>query len=445
MKEKQNKRWGLMLLSVLSAFLVWLGVVNVADPVMTDTVEVPVEIRNEEILTGNGLTYEIVGKKTATISYEVNTTNAHRIRSSDFRAYADMTEMWSVTGSIPIQIEVLNHGEYLVSDPVSRTSTIKIETEPLQRKQFSIGYTTVGSFEDGYEAGDVVLDPGSLYLEGPESLVGQISGVGIEIPVDGVSADVSDVAQVLYYDANGNRIQLSDRITSDFSDISYQLTVLKVKNLSLDFQVSGEVASGYRFTGVECDVRNVSVVGLKSVLASLQTITIPGDRLDMTGASTNVVKTINLEEYLPEGVALAGTGRSEINVILTVEKLEERVFTVEVNDACYVGESDDYIYRPDPDTLNIRVRALKEELDSLELDSSDVEIDVSDMAEGENEARVTVNLDQAYEVMSISNCTITVRKVPEETDEAEMTMGPGAGSGEPETGAAEASAEEEEI
>ena len=44
MKEKQNKRWGLLLISFLCAFLVWLGVVNVADPVMTDTVEVQVEI-----------------------------------------------------------------------------------------------------------------------------------------------------------------------------------------------------------------------------------------------------------------------------------------------------------------------------------------------------------------------------------------------------------------
>ena len=63
MKEKQNKRWGLKLLSVLCAFLVWLGVVNVADPVMTSTVEVPVEIVNGEVLEASGLTYEIIGKK----------------------------------------------------------------------------------------------------------------------------------------------------------------------------------------------------------------------------------------------------------------------------------------------------------------------------------------------------------------------------------------------
>ncbi len=107
--------------------------------VMMDTVEVPVEIVNSDVLTKNNLTYEVVGKSTTTVQYEVKTTNAYRIRSSDFRAYADMTDMWSVTGAIPIKIEVLNHSEYLVSTPISRNGTIKIETEPLQRKTFSIG------------------------------------------------------------------------------------------------------------------------------------------------------------------------------------------------------------------------------------------------------------------------------------------------------------------
>ena len=51
MKEKQNRRWGLMILSLLCGFLVWLGAVNIADPVITDTVEVPIEIINDEVLT----------------------------------------------------------------------------------------------------------------------------------------------------------------------------------------------------------------------------------------------------------------------------------------------------------------------------------------------------------------------------------------------------------
>lgn len=41
------------------------------------------------------------------------------------------------------------------------------------------------------------------------------------------------------------------------------MEILKVKNLSLDFDVTGEVAGGYRYTGVECGLKSVPVVGLK--------------------------------------------------------------------------------------------------------------------------------------------------------------------------------------
>ena len=46
--------------------------------------------------------------------------------------------------------------------------------------------------EDGYQTGKVTLSPETLTVEGPESLIGQISSVGIEINLDGKNADWSD-------------------------------------------------------------------------------------------------------------------------------------------------------------------------------------------------------------------------------------------------------------
>lgn len=171
---------------------------------------------------------------------------------------------------------------------------------------------------------------------------------------------------------------------------------------------------------MECDVKSVPVIGLKSVLASLNTITIPGESLNLDGARTNMVRTIDINEYLPVGVSLAGTGRHEINVTLTVEQLKERVYTVEVNDASFTGENDDYIYRAEPDTVNIRIEALAEELDSLTLDSADIQVDVSSMGEGIHEAKVVLklDLDRVYRVLDISSCSIQVMKVPEATESA---------------------------
>lgn len=421
MKEKQNKRWGLLLISFLCAFLVWLGVVNVADPVMTDTVEVPVEIINSDVLTKNNLTYEVIGKSTTTVQYEIKTTDAYRIRSSDFRAYADMTDMWSVTGAIPIKIEVLNHSEYLVSTPVSRTGTIKIETEPLQRKTFTIGVTTTGMLEDGYQTGKVTLSPETLTVEGPESLIGQISSVGIEISLDGKNADWSDSEEPKFYDANNNSITISDRLISNCKSVDYTMEILKVKNLNLDFDVTGEVASGYRYTGVECELKSVPVVGLKSALASLNTITIPKDELDVSGAKANIVRTIDLNDYLPDGVSLAGMSSSEITVTLTVEQLKEREYTVRVDSDCYAGANSAYSYQSDPSTVTVRVRALQEELDSLQLAASDLSLNVSGMGEGSHQVQPELSreLDSAYDLLGISSCTVNISRKQETGTEAE--------------------------
>lgn len=444
MKEKQNRR-GLKLISILCAFLLWLGVVNVADPVMTDTVEVAVEIVNGNVLEENGLTYEIVGKKTATISYEVHTTNAYKIRSSDFRAYADLTELWSVTGSVPVKIEVKNNSGYLVSNPVSKTATIKIETEPLQRKRFDLNTILIGELEDGYQPGEITMFPDHVYVEGPESLIGQISSAGIEITAEGLSGDVNGIAVPRYYDANGNKIELSSRVDSDCDSIDYTMQVLKVKELTLDFEVSGEVAEGYRFTGVECDVKSIPVIGLKSALASLNTIMIPAESLNIEGARANVVKTIDLEELLPSGVSLASTGRREVNVTMTVERLEDRVYTVDVNYDCFIGDRDEYIYRAEPRSVTIRIRALKEELDSLTIESRDLAIDVSEMEEGFYNTNVVLKteLDPAYEVIYITSCNVNVTKVldgpgAEDNDSEETVSAPG------ESQSAEPGAETEE-
>lgn len=412
MKEKQNKRWGLKLISLLGAFLVWLAVVNVADPIMSDTVEVPIEIVNGNVLEEKGLTYEIIGKKTTTVAYEVNTTNAYRIRSTDFRAYADLTELWSVTGSVPVKVEILKNNDLIRSTPVSRTSTIKIETELLQTKRFDLNTKLVGEVEDGYKAGAVIAVPNHVYVEGPESLIGQISSAGIEVDVNDLTGDSRGTEKIRYYDANGNKIDLSDRITARYDTAEYSIQVLKVKDVALDYEVAGTVADRYRFTGVETDVKNVEVIGLKSVLASLNTLTISGDVLNIEGAEGNVERTIDLTEYLPDGVTLASDENKELTVTLQVEKLEDRVYTIDVDESCLVGMEEDFVYEPEPTSVNIRIRALAEELDALDLDTSDIEIDVSEMKEGINGASVvvTTELDSVYEIVYVGTCNVNVYK-----------------------------------
>ena len=136
MKEKLINNLGLKILSCFLAFFVWLVVVNVSNPEVTGSKEVPLEIVNEQVLTKAGRTYELGGKDTVTVYFDVRTKDAYKIRSSDFRAYVDLAELYDVTGSVQVKIEVLNNKE-LVSNAESRPGVVRIQTEELQSKQFS--------------------------------------------------------------------------------------------------------------------------------------------------------------------------------------------------------------------------------------------------------------------------------------------------------------------
>lgn len=438
MKEKLINNGVWKLVSLLSAFLVWLLVVNAADPVMTDTVEIPIDIVNGEVLTDNGLTYEIIGKKTTTVSYEIHTSNAYRIKASDFRAYADLSELWSVTGAVPVKVEVVSNSGFLVSDPVSKTGAIKIETEPLQTKRFALETTLKGDPEDGYRIGTTRLSPDHLYLTGPESEIGKISSIGIEVSVDDLSADVSGVAVPRYYDANGNTIDLSNRIEVNADRISYTMQMLKEKEVALGFEAGGEAADGYRFTGIACDVNSITVAGIQSAVDALNKITVPAELLNVDGADESIVKTIDITALLPVGVTLADNSAKNIDVTLTVEKLEDEVFVVELDHGCLQGDDNEtYIYRIQPDTVNVRIRALREELDALTIDTNDLQIDVEGRDEGLYHLAVDFvkELDPGYKLISIGTCTVNITRISGGPGEAAETPGTVEAAGTPETAA----------
>ena len=92
MKEKLINNLGLKILSCFLAFFMWLIVVNVSNPEVTGSKEVPLEIVNEQVLTKAGRTYELGGKDTVTVYFDVRIKDAYKIRSSDFRAYVDLAE-----------------------------------------------------------------------------------------------------------------------------------------------------------------------------------------------------------------------------------------------------------------------------------------------------------------------------------------------------------------
>lgn len=406
MKKRLLNNFSLKLISFLLAFFLWLLVVNMSNPLIEGSKEVELEIVNADILEEAGQTYEIVGKSTVTVRYSVATLDAYKIQASDFRAYIDLADLYDVTGAVPVNLEmVANQG--LISSPRVKPEVVHVETEDLQRKRFDLRVSTTGEPEEGYELGTVTLDPEYLYINGPVSQVGQISSVGVEISVAGANANVNGSVQPVFYDANGNRLSVSDRITYDVPEIGYEVEVLKVKSLPLDFQVTGTVAEGYRYAGLNSDVQSVPVAGLKSNLSSLSTITVDDPQLNVQGATQSKTVTIDLTQYIPDNVTIVG-GRTEAVVTMDVEKLDTRVFTLHLEDVEQTGASQDYDYHFSPETVEVTVQGLKDDLDAMSEEDLNALLDLHGQTSGTREGTLDFQVDEGLEILDSTPFQVTV-------------------------------------
>ena len=405
MKERLINNLSLKILSIFLAFFVWITVINVSNPEVSRSKEVPLEIENEQVLTQAKKTYELTGKTTITVTYDVRARDEYKIRSTDFRAYIDMAELYDVTSSVPIRVEVLNNKE-LISNASAKSGTMKVDIEDLQRKRFDLRIEDNVEPADGYAVNSITIEPDYIYVTGPTSKVGQISYVGVNLELNGIEGDAVGAVTPVLYDANDNKLSLGERVTLNTTEINYTVRVNRVKTLSVDFDVAGSVAGGYRYAGLECDIKSVSVQGLKSTLAELNTIVIPSSVLNINGASADRRVTVDLQEYLPEGVQIVGSsGIAE--VLLKVERLESRKFRLSPDAVTFLNEVDNYQYVISPDVIELVVQGLSEDLDSLLLEDFGATVDVVGYEPGNTyPGKLIYNSNTVFDIISISEFAI---------------------------------------
>lgn len=429
MKEKLLNNLGLKVVSLVLAFIIWMAIVNISNPVASgQSFTVPVEVRNGDILKNAKLAYELE-KETVTVNYAVRTRNSSLFRASDFSAYIDLSDYNDVTGAVPVTIEINKEKESMIVDGVvtAKPMVIHVNTEAIQNKKFDLKVNTVGEKEEGYDLGITTLTPDSVVVNGPESLIGQIATVGIEINVEGANADLEGDTAPIFYDANGKRLtelMASSKLTVKPETVHYNMAVLKAKSLNLNFEVKGTVADGYRFTGVDCDVKSVSVIGTRSVLASVSTLTVADDKLSIEGATSDKVVQLDLSNYLPPSTTIARDAEKEVTVTLKVEPLAARIYTLTLDDLARQGSNPNYEYTFSRDSVDVTVRGLKEDLDTLDKEDLNAVLDLTDIEPGVHPGEIVFEVEDGFEIAGYSNFEVTA------VDEDEVMNGPTASQSE---------------
>ena len=416
MKEhKFTQHIGLKIIALLFSFLLWLFVVNIDNPKMSKVFDdVQVTMENDEIILNNGSTYEIVNAPgSIRVTVHARRSILENIKNSDITAKADFREMDSSTGLIPIKATIAGY------DEVSPYN-LQVQIEAVVSNDFPIQVVTEGIPRDGYVVGEMKANPTKITIGGSEQMVDDIERVVAKIDVTGLSEDTDVPATLIYYDGNGNTMNVA-QLTNNLGDkgVTVNVQMLQTKKVSLKFNVSGIPASGYTYTGWSSEPESVVVCGTKEALSAVDEIEVNASEIDISGASSRVEQTVDISPYLPDGIKLVDETANKVAVTAMVEQEGGRTITLPVGAIRVTNLAENLKISVESDAdLEVQLTGKEELLKKLDIQNA-ASINLKDYTEpGVYEIPVNIEVDSGVTVMNSLTVRVTLTEKKDEAEKA---------------------------
>ncbi len=417
-----TKNLGFKILAVVFAFILWLVVYNTDDPTVTVSYTTNVTVENASAVTEMNKCYEVLnGTNTVTFAVTAKRSVLNKLEDTDFTAVADMNRMIvneeGDEANVPIEITSKRSNSSLKYN--GKNKYLEVSLEDLMKRRFIITADTSGKVADGYALGEVtVTNPNVLNVSGPASIVNKIDSVVATIDVEGMSMNLSDNVIPALYDADGQEIDTTKLKLSN-TTVTISAKILSVKEIPLVFSTTGVPYGDYRVVEISSKPETVKVKGSSTILNPLSSLTIPGDVLNVSRAREDITTTIDISEYLPDGVELVNASDATVTVTVRIEAYESKKFNLNTSQITVDGLDTNYDLSFEQSAVAVTVSGLKNNLNTLTVSQLSASIDVTDLGVGTHQVNLELSLDEdnyAYQTI-----TVTVEIKEKAKDDSENT------------------------
>lgn len=446
--KKATENIGLKLISLGLAFLLWLFVVSIENPVMNMSFSsIPITIENGDVMEAQGKAFELADSShSVTVTVKAERSVLSELSRDNIKATVDMTELEG--NKVPIDVKVTRYSDRVQSVSPSKEFA-NVIIEDLAYSQFRIQVEPAGNVMDGYSVGSTSLQNNVVRVSGPESVVSSIAEAVAVVNVSGMTSEIHTAVPISLLDEDGNPVDTS-ALDVSLDQATASVEIWKVVEIPVSVSHTGTPAGGYVFTGnITASPATVYVTGDNSALNSCTSVTIPGTELDISGATGDMTKEVNISAYLPSGVYLE-TSRSDGNIKITADIDEAAFAVVQVPYANLTVEG-----LPDGMTIGndmatsmvaVTIRGLKPSLDAINGSALTGTLDLSDIGRDENgnvtpgsyAGKVVLSLpDGVIQDAAVAHVLLQVNGVTEDTENAGDTENSGEGGDNSDTENAE--------
>lgn len=378
-KELLLDNWGLKLISLSIAFALWFLVISIDDPVDDKTFNnIKVRLVNTELITDSNMVYEVIDSTDVlrSVTFEAPKSIREKIEVGDIIAEADLNEL-TTTDTVPIRFSCPKYRD--VTNITGNIGYVKLDIEEKASKWIDIAYNLVGEVAEGYVISSINLDQNRLEIEGPASKIAEVVRAVVDVNVAGISNNMSAPVDIHLKSPTGTEINYST-ITKNADQIKVSVVIYATKEVPIEYTVTGTPAEGYEATGeILVTPETVVIAGTTTSLNNVSKITIPAGELDISEATGNYEKTINLRNYLPNGIIFADKQfDGKVSVTVYIEPLIEKELDITTRNLDIITKPENMIinYVANTDIPEVVIRGLQREVDLVEVNDIFGSIDI---------------------------------------------------------------------
>ena len=401
-----------IIVQIVSLFIsigLWLYVTNTENPIRTVEVsKVPVQLLNANDLSKQGMA--LVPNQSIYVDLKVEgySQDVYKLNKDNFSIKIDLAEYALKLGdnSIPITI-VDTPSNVTVKNTSNLVVTVKIEE--IIEKDFKVESRIDVAAKANYYVAQPQINPETVTVSGPKSLVSQVKGVVVLGQEDNVFEDIVKNYEVVAIGDSGDTVE---GVKLSTERVQVIIKVNPGKSVPIKVGTIGNAGYNINIASMELSQNYVEITGPQYILDSISEIYT--EAIDLSRITKNSNMKVDL--IFPDGIEKASI--SYVTVSIEVEEAKEsqenevtREFEVEYTTS---GLASDFNMTASSNKVKIVLKGSKNKLDSINIENIVASIDLSSITDtGQYTETPAVNITgdaEGVEIISVESIIINVTK-----------------------------------
>lgn len=377
---------------VIAAFILWLYIFNIENPIIERKIAVPVTIVNNSILTQSKFVQ--VGQKEYSVSLLIrgNASDLYSVKASDFQLQSDLSSYVMKKGENIIPVSIKKSPSY-VTIINNENLWVKLQLDELKQKTVSINILSQGKPKEGYFALTPILKTQKAQVSGAENVITKVKTVVGIYDLKSISSDINTSLMLQAQDISGNIVK---DVTINPSHVEATIPIGKIKSVPVNVKMQDANVDISKLVNVEPE--KVDIAGKENIIEGINEI----DTEPISLSEIQGKEDIDLKLVVPWGTKLidnTDTVRLKINSseLNNTDKISQKQMDLKIQ---IKSLSDDYTAQLSPDTISIVVSGYESVLNNISESSVSCYVDASSITDGEQTVSVVVSLPSGVSLVS---------------------------------------------